>query len=118
MFTANEKELMMRNELRVIEEMKQLMECSEDDGLRWRGTKTDLVEMVHILWESELLRDDDGLPVTFRELLLRCCRVLHTAVPRDPASYLAQARQCKGMRRMPLLLRYKYIGKYISDYIV
>ena len=90
MFTANEKELMMRNELRVIEEMKQLMECSEDDGL----------------------------PVTFRELLLRCCRVLHTAVPRNPASYLAQARQCKGMRRMPLLLRYKYIGKYISDYIV
>ena len=52
MFTANEKELMMRNELRVIEEMKQLMECSEDDGLRWRGTKTDLVEMVHILWED------------------------------------------------------------------
>lgn len=108
---------MMRNELRVIEEMKQLMEHNEEDGLRWKGTKTDLVEMVHILWESEQLRDDDGLPVTFRELMIRCFKVVHMKMPRNPASYLAQARQCKGMKRMPLLLRYKYIDEYITDYI-
>ncbi|MBR4269847.1 MAG: hypothetical protein IKQ47_08740 [Prevotella sp.] len=107
MFTANEKELMMRNELRVIEDMKELLTHSADEGLTWRGTKTDLVEMVHILYESEELTDDDGLPVTFKQLLLRCCSVVHERVPRNPATYLTQARQCKGIRRAPLLVRYR-----------
>lgn len=115
---TTDKELMMRNELRVIDDMKELLQRSECDGLQWRGTKTDLVEMVHILYESEELTDDDGLPMTFVELLRRSCMVVHTKMPRNPATYLAQARQCKGMRRMPLLLRYKYIDRYITDYIV
>ena len=50
MFTANDKEIMMRNELRVIDDMKKLLTHSVDEGLKWRGTKTDLVEMVHILY--------------------------------------------------------------------
>ena len=104
---ATDKELMMRNELRVISDMKELLMHCEDEGLLWHGTKTDLVEMVHILYESEELTDDDGLPMPFKHLMARCCSVVHERVPRNPASYLSQARRCKGMKRAPLLMRYK-----------
>lgn len=108
MFTTD-KEKMMRNELRVIDDMKELLSHHEDEGLQWHGTKTDLVEMVHILYESEELTDEDGVPVSFKRLLERCCCVVHERVPRNPATYLSQARQCKGMKRAPLLMRYKRI---------
>lgn len=110
---TTDKELMMRNELRVIDDMKNLLTHSVDEGLKWRGTKTDLVEMVHILYESEELIDEDGLPVTFKQLLIRCCSVVHERVPRNPATYLTQARQCKGIKRAPLLMRYK--GEFVMD---
>ena len=106
---TTDKELMMRNELRVIDDMKKLLQRSECDGLRWHGTKTDLVEMVHILYESEELTDEDGVPMTFKRLLELSCMVVHERVPRNPATYLTQARRCKGMKRAPLLIRYKRI---------
>ena len=108
---TTDKERMMHNELRVIEDMKELLQHREDEGLQWHGTKTDLVEMVHILYESEEVRDEYGVPVAFKALLCRICMILQVKMPRNPCSYLGQARECKGIRRAPLLIRYK--GEFI-----
>lgn len=107
MEATTDKELMMRNEMRVIADMKGLLAHDSADGLRWHGTRTDLIEMVHILYESCEIRDEDGLPIAFNRLVERCCRVLGEKVPRNPCTYLSHARQCQGVKRAPLLLRYK-----------
>ncbi len=112
MSLREEKEIMMKNELLIIEEMKSLLTHSPEDNLKWCSTKTDLIEMIHILYESSEVRDAYGVPVSFCSLVNRCFAILNVKVPSNPNSYVSQARNCKGQRRAPLLLRYS-IGCFI-----
>lgn len=105
MFGRIEKEQMMEAELRIIDDMKCLLEHKPEDMLMWRGTMQDLMLMTHILYESEEMWED-GMLVPFKVLVRRACSILHKRVPVNPTSYVNQARDCKGERKRPLLLRY------------
>lgn len=96
-----------KNRQRVIDDMMALMKRSETEGLVWRSSKTDLMEMTHILYDAELVRDTQGLPVTFQELVRRVCAIVHVAVPGNPNHLVSRARQRKGRRMLPLLVRYE-----------
>lgn len=100
-------ELMMERELQIIADMKDLLlNHTAEENLRWKSTKTDLIQMVHILYESEEVRDNEGLAVTFKELVERFCLLLHVAVPKNPHTFVGQANNCQGIKRQRLLLRY------------
>ena len=91
---------------RVISDMVALLGRSEKEGLRWRSSKTDLIEMVHMVYCADVMRDGGGLPLTFTELVRRACAIVHVAVPGNPNQLVARAQQRKGRRVLPLLMRY------------
>lgn len=90
----------------IAEDMLGLMCRRPEDGLVWASSKTDLIEMVHILYISELMRDSGNLPMTFRELVRRACAIVHVTEPCNPNQLVARARLRKGRRMLPLEERY------------
>lgn len=92
---------------RIVDDMLLLLGRSADEGLTWRSSKTDLIEMVHILYCSDRMRDGHGLPMTFKELVRRACAIVHVAMPANPNQLVARARSRKGRRVLPLEERYE-----------
>ena len=37
----------------------------EEDHAQWIGTKTDLIEIVHYVYEAQIIRTQEGEPATF-----------------------------------------------------
>ncbi len=103
----SQRERMMLTELVIIEDMLTLFSHHSSDGLQWRLSRLDLMQMIHIVYESEQLRDDTDLPLTFNYLVRHYCDILHQPVPRNPSGYVHRALQCRGEKRQLLLLRYK-----------
>lgn len=96
-----------KNKERVVADMVKLLDRSPEEGLTWLSSKTDLIEMVHIMYCADVVKDSEGLPVTFRELVRRVCSIVHVTVPCNPNQLVVRAQQRKGRRVLPLLLRYK-----------
>ncbi|MBQ0074141.1 MAG: hypothetical protein KBT34_08085 [Prevotella sp.] len=101
-----ETEKMMAAELLIIKDMKELIKKDPKEGLEWKSTKQDLFQMIHILYESEEMTDEYGVPLSYQELVRRFCNILRIQVPRNPCTYVRQSLDCKGCRRAPLLMRY------------
>ncbi|MCI6504706.1 MAG: hypothetical protein MSA13_08875 [Prevotella sp.] len=99
-------EIARQNRQRIIEDMIVLLGRSASEGLVWRSSKTDLIEMVHIVYCADVLRDAQGLPLTFRELVRRACEIVHVSIPANPNQLVTRAQQRKGRRMLPLLERY------------
>lgn len=81
---------------------------SPGEGLHWRGTKLDLIEMAHVAFVHGSLRDPMGSPLSFATLVRRGCAVFGLAVPRNPRAYAEKARQRKGIFQCPFSARYAW----------
>ena len=92
---------------RIACDMLSLPTHKEEDGLMWNSSKTDLMEMTHILYCTDLVRDDEGLPMTFRELVRRVCQIVHVTPPCNPYHLVGRAQIRKGRKVLPLFERYK-----------
>ncbi len=107
----NEMQMMKMKEKevreRIVIDMQRLLTHKEEEGLTWNSTKTDLMEMTHILFCTDLMRDAEGLPMTFRELVRRVCLIVHVTPPRNPYHLVGRAQIRKGRKMLPLLERYK-----------
>ena len=87
-------------------EFVELLAISPEDGARWTGTVTDLVEIAHIAYMQGTVCGVHGSACTFRELVTRVCSVLHVKVPHNPQACAYQAAQRKGVRSSPYIERY------------
>lgn len=105
--TTSQRELMMLTELVIIDDMLSLYSHTSSEGLQWRLSRLDLMQMIHIVYESERLRDETDMPRSFNFLVRHYCDILHQPVPRNPSGYVRRALECRGERRQVLLLRYK-----------
>lgn len=114
MTDAEKKERMMQAELVIIRDMKLLMQRKPEEGLRWNSTKQDLFNMIHILYESEEVRDRYGVVMPFTVLVRHFCEILHERVPSNPYAYVTQSTLCQGCRRAPLLLRYDSMVGFLN----
>jgi len=99
----------------IVSDMSQLLSHSEDEGLSWCSTKTDLMEMVHILYCADVMKDVQGLPLTFLELVRRVCRIVHVSVPSNPNHLVSRAQMRKGRKMLPLVQRYVGIKGFVSN---
>lgn len=105
------KEELEEGRRRMEEQFVGLLEHDENEGLTWKGTKTDLMEIVHAMYCNGNIRDDEGYPVTMAWLVDRACRVLHVVPPVNPY-YLAQkGRIRKGVICPTFAERYTWIRK-------
>lgn len=91
---------------RLTEEFVELLQLSPEDGTRWTGTVTDLVEVVHIAYMQGTVCCDDGAACTFRQLVNTACAILHVKPPCNPRGCAYQAEQRKGVRCRTFLERY------------
>ena len=99
------------NELRsiVISEMTEkvtfILSRSESEGLQWKGTKTDLVELLHEVYYHCGITMEDGSYATFTYLVERAFSVFGMTPPRNPRARAVRAESRKGMRRASLVRR-------------
>ena len=91
---------------RLTAEFVELLAKSPEDGVRWKGTVTDLVEVAHIAYMQGTVCGIQGSACTFRELVARVCSVLHVKMPHNPQACAYQAAQRKGVRCSPYIERY------------
>lgn len=91
---------------RITEEFVALLSLDPDEGARWTGTVTDLMEATHIAYTQGTICDSEGNTCTFTQLVTGICDTLHVKRPRNPAGCAYQAAQRKGVRKNSLIYRY------------
>lgn len=88
-------------------QLADLLKRSPDENLYWVESKTDLMEIIHEVYMTDLLVDGDGRPSTFRVIVKRACAVLHVPMPSNPYSIVYNARsRRKGVKQTSVFSRY------------
>lgn len=88
------------------ESMAYVLRLPPANRVRWRGTKTDLMEAVHTTWLQGILLDSQGRYATLADLCALACAKLGVALPRNPRSNVRKAERRKGIRQTTLGERY------------
>lgn len=102
-----EAQLTQRARALIAAHFTQLLEIDPDEGARWMGPVTDLMEAAHTAYDEAACIDDVGNPLSFRALVAMACLCLHVRPPRNPRSRACKAASRKGVRRASLLSRYR-----------
>lgn len=87
----------------------ELLARSPDENLYWMETTTDLMDLSHEVYLSEMLVDSQGRPYSFGRLVTRACAVLHVPRPANPYSMAFNARNRKGVKQMSLFSRFCWL---------
>jgi hypothetical protein len=103
------EELRQEAILRLAEEVGLLLRQPEREQLHWRASRLDLMEALYEVFLVQGVRDEQGRPLTFMQLVRATCRVLHMDVPRNPYDCAARGRRRKGLISQPYLDRYQYL---------
>lgn len=120
-----ESELIHEVERRLAEELLGYMQMDESVSLRWTDTTQHLVEAVHYLYISELMRSDDGILLTKKAIAEMVFSRLKVSLPCNLSTYLSRIRNIKGKKSVTLLdqnvmkmqkyARYEGIGRYVES---
>ena len=86
--------------------MTALLRHDASEGLRWTGSRSDLLEALHIAYVYGRLIDEDGQLLTFRAIVDRTCTILHLPGLRNPWATVERAKGRKGMRQTTFFERY------------
>jgi hypothetical protein len=100
------KQMMEEAKMQMEREFVEIMRDNDTHTLRWTGTQSDLMEIVHTAYLDNVFFNDNGNPETFISLVRRVCDTLHVSVPANPRAVAYQARCRKGFRQLPFLERY------------
>lgn len=76
--------------------------------VRWLGTVSDLVELVHIMWYDGLTIDEHGQVLNFSTSVNRLCERLGLRAPRKPNTVMNNIRNRKNYDRM-LIVRCQHL---------
>ena len=76
--------------------------------VRWLGTVSDLVELVHMMWYDGLTIDEHGQVLNFSTSVNRLCERLGLRAPRKPNTVMNNIRNRKNYDRM-LLVRCQHL---------
>lgn len=76
--------------------------------VRWLGTVSDLVELVHMMWYDGLTIDEHGQVLNFSTSVNRLCERLGLHAPRKPNTVMNNIRNRKNYDRM-LLVRCQHL---------
>ncbi len=94
-------------ESRLANEVECLLSHTNEEQLRWNGTRSDLMEALYVVFCTGLLEDDEGCQLHFSHIVSRACSLLHVVPPRNPYETAARARRRKGLNRSTFMRRYE-----------
>ena len=92
-------------ERRIAEEIVGLLDSNRGGAsgtLRWMDSKTHLVEVVRYVYLSEMMRDDDGFPLSQKAIAERVFALFGMPVPRNINCYVTRLGNFKGVRSQRL----------------
>lgn len=84
----------------------ELIARSPAENLYWQESTTDLMDVAHEVYMTEMLVDGQGRPCGFGPIVRRACAVLHVPTPANPYSMAFNARNRKGVRQTSFFSRY------------
>ena len=103
---TDEQKMRREAQDKLANEVKGLLSHEEQEGLRWKGTSVDLMEALHVAYETGLLQDEDGICLSFNNIVRHACRLLHVVVPRNPYETAARGSRRKGLQMNSYMTRY------------
>ncbi len=74
---------------------ERLMRLPDGNQVRWLGTVSDLVELVHMMWYDGLTIDEHGQVLNFSTTVNLLCERLHLRSPRKPNTVMNNVRKRK-----------------------
>ena len=83
---------------RLIDEFTTLLTADITEPLKWKYSMTDLMEITHIVFLSDMLVEDDGSNCTFLSLVRSACNRFGLHMPSNPSSYVNRAQNRKNIR--------------------
>jgi len=87
-------------------QLSELLAMPTTENLYWIETKTDLVDLVHEVYLSALLKDRRGMPYPFKKMVKLACAVLHMPEPANCYSIVCNARNRKNIKQTSFFSRY------------
>ena len=87
----------------------ELIARSPAENLYWQESTTDLMDVAHEVYMTEMLVDGQGRPCGFGPIVRRACAVLHVPTPANPSSMAFNARNRKGVRQMSMFSRFCWL---------
>jgi len=103
------KQLLSEAQQHLVKAFTPLLSFESKGRHKWIGTKTDLLEMAHLAYVSDTVRDEQGRHATFRWIASRVCNNLRIKTPRNPNAFVSKAMQRKNTKQAPLLERYCHL---------
>lgn len=95
--------------LSLVGEVTALLNRDASEGLRWHGTRRDLLEALHTAYFYGRIVDADGQLLSFLEIVKRSYDILHLPCPHNPWSIVVRAKNRKGMRQTTFFERYCHL---------
>lgn len=100
----------------IIGVVKDLVCMSESDTggaeqLSWHGTKSDLLELLRVAYDSGEVMTADGVQMTFLEMVRRVFGVFGMSLVNNPYARLQRAEMRKGIRSVSMQQRLEYIAE-------
>ena len=75
----------------------------------WRGSTTDLMELVYHIYANGNFRDESGYPVSLIALATHTCRFFGVSLPDNPYALAIRAKNRKGVKCPSMLYRYAFL---------
>lgn len=97
------KERMKAMRIELAKQLLSYLEDTDDTQLVWKDTKMHLIELVRYLYESEMMRNEVGIPISLNELVRRTCCKFNVTVPKRLSTYTTRINNIKGVRMQTLL---------------
>ena len=82
-----------------------LMSRSPADGLHWKSTASDLIEVTHMVWEARFMLDEQARPLTFKYMVRRIFAILHVPEPGNPYVVMNNIKHRKNALGLPITVR-------------
>ena len=76
------KQLLSEAQQHLVKAFTPLLSFESKGRHKWIGTKTDLLEMAHLAYMSDTVRDEQGRHATFRWIASRICNNLRIKTPK------------------------------------
>lgn len=101
------REQMEEGKRRMVQIAVSWLQYKEEDRALWIGSRTDLIEIVHYVYEAQVVRTNSGVPASFRRLVWVFSERLHAKYNHGTCYHLDRnAMRRKGMYMPTMLWRF------------
>lgn len=101
-----EKQLKREAKQRLTNEFVELIMIDHDSSISWNSTTTDLIEMIHVVYQTGRVCNTEGKVCTFKEMISRTCTVLNHKQPQHARQMAYNGENRRGVRNNPFFERY------------